>query len=423
MMKRTLGIGAGVMITFLALFMLWQFRIVVMYVVVSLTLAAAFRPMVSRLSGFARRDLLAHVALILEYLLVFGCIGFLLFFTIENAITEIQLLAQTVSAQDAWRLPAWLEGSTFQIALLANLPLLPPPSKLFEALTGAQGELVLPAILGFTLGFGDIVSGSLVIIVMSIYWSINQIHFERLWLSLLPSDQRKQARGIWLTIELNIGEYIRSEVIQSILAGLLLGLGYWLLGSPYPALLALIGALAWFIPVVGALVAVILPLFLGLLTSIQLSLMTTLYTLIVLIALQMWIEPHLFRSKWDNPILTMIIILAMADAFGLFGVLIAPPISAVCQILWNLLFSNRAVSGAAVQVSDLKERQERAWEKIKEMDEPPMALMVSSMERLTRLIEKAEPILQAGLPGEPSGLFQSSQPVSGNGVPSGSIKP
>jgi hypothetical protein len=39
------------------------------------------------------------------------------------------------------------------------------------------------------------------------------------------------------------------------------------------------------------------------------------------------------------------------------------------------------------------------------MDEPPVPLLTSSMERLTRLIEKAEPILQAGLPAEPSGLL------------------
>ncbi len=40
------------------------------------------------------------------------------------------------------------------------------------------------------------------------------------------------------------------------------------------------------------------------------------------------------------------------------------------------------------------------WAEIKEMDEPPLPLVTSSMERLTHLIEKAEPILQAGLLAE-----------------------
>jgi predicted PurR-regulated permease PerM len=263
--------------------------------------------------------------------------------------------------------------------------------------TGSQGQLVLPAVLGFTQGIGGVLSAILVILLLSLYWSINQIHFERLWLSLLPSGQRKQARGIWRTVEPDLGAYIRSEVLQSLLAGLILGLGYWLLGSPYSALLALIGALAWLIPVVGAPLAVILPLLMGMLTSVQLSLFTGLFTLVVLIAMEIWVEPRLFRRRWINPILTLVILLAMADAFGLLGVLVAPPLSVVIQILWSRLVSRRAVLGAAAQVSDLKERQVRVLETIKAMDEPALPLVSSSMERLTHLIERAEPILQAGL--------------------------
>ena len=282
---------------------------------------------------------------------------------------------------------------------------------------------MLPAILGFTQGIGGVVSGVFVVLFLSLYWSINQIHFERLWLSLLPSELRKHARSIWRTIEPDLGAYIRSEVVQSLLAALLLGLGYWLLGSPYPTLLAVIGALAWLIPVVGAALAVILPVLTGLLTSVQLSLSTVLYTLLVLIALRVWIEPRLFRRKWDNPILTLVILLAMADAFGVIGIIVAPPLSTVCQILWNLLISNRLASGAAVQVSDLKERQASLWAAIRKMDELPPPLVISSMERLTDLIEKAEPILQAALPAEPSDLFHSPQPFTGEDGSPISTKP
>jgi predicted PurR-regulated permease PerM len=318
-----------------------------------------------------------------------------------------------------------LEGSSFQQALVARLP---PPSKLFEAVTGEQGQLVLPAILGFTQGIGGVVSGVLVILFLSLYWSINQIHFERLWLSLLPSGQRKQARDIWRTVEPDIGAYIRGQVIQSLLAGLLLGLGYWLLGSPYPALLALAGALACLIPVVGVALAVIPVLLVGLLTGVQLSLFTALYALVVLIALGVWVKPRLFNRRWDNPILTVVLLIALADAFGLVGIIVAPPLSVVCQILWSRLVSHRAVLGAAAQVSDLKERQALVWAAIKAMDEPPLALVTSSMERLTHLIEKAEPILQAGLavaalPAEPSEPIHSPQPVTPEGGPPVSTKP
>jgi predicted PurR-regulated permease PerM len=417
MTKQIIRFGAAIMTTLLALVVLWQFRIVVFYVSISLMLAAALRPLFNRLAG---RGIVVRSAWILLYLVALGSFGFLLFLTGETAINEIQQLAHSVSVQDAWRLPVWLEGSSFQQALVAWLP---PPSKLFEAVTGDQGQLVLPAILGFTQGIGSVVSGVLIILLLSLYWSINQIHFERLWLSLLPSGQRKQARGIWHTIEPDLGAYIRSQVVQSLLAGLLLGLGYWLIGSPYSALLALAGALACLIPVVGAALVVIPVLLVGLLTSVPLSLFTALFAFAVLIALGVWVKPRLFNRRWDNPILTVVLLIALADAFGLVGIIVAPPLSVVCQILWSRLVSRRAVLGAAAQVSDLKERQARVWDTIRAMDEPPLPLVTSSMERLAQLIEKAEPILQAALLAEPSEPFHTPQPVTAEGGPPVSTKP
>jgi predicted PurR-regulated permease PerM len=391
-MKQLVVIGTAVMTTLLALVVLWQFCTVVVYVLISLALAATVRPFVKDLT---RRGLVVRVVLIFLYTVGLVGFGFLIFYVGRFAVSDVQQVAQTLSVQGSWVLPAWLEGSSFQYTLLSWLP---TPEELFEAVTGERGQLVLPAVLGLTEGIGGIASGVFLVLILSIYWSINQVHFERLWLSLLPAEQRKQARDVWRTIEPDLGVYIRSEIVQSLLAAVLLGLGYWLLGSQYPALMALVGALAWLIPVVGAPLAIILPLLMGLLTSVQLSLFTILYTLVVLIALQVWVEPRLFKRKWDNPILTLVILLAMADAFGLPGILAAPPVSAVCQILWSLLANNRLNAGAAVQISDLKERQVRLWAVIQEMEEPPPPLVTSSMERLANLIEKAEPLLPVVLP-------------------------
>ncbi len=404
MTKQLLGYGVAVMTALLALVVLWQFHIAVVYVLVSLMLAAALRPLVNRLGG---RRFMARAAWILLYLVILGCFGFLLFLTVQTATREIQQLAQSVSVQDAWRLPTWLEGSSLQQALVARLP---PPSQIFEAVTGSQGQLVLPAILGFTQGLGGFVSGAFVILFLSIYWSINQVHFERLWLSLLPSGQRKQTRDIWRTIEPDMGAYIRSQAVQSLLTGLLLGLGYWLLGSPYPALLGLAGALASLIPVVGAVLAIIPPLLVGLLTSVQQSIFTVLYAVVVLVVMGVWAKPRLFNRPWDNHILTVVLLIALANAFGLVGIILAPLVSIVCQILWSRLVAHRAVSGAAAQVSDLIERQEHVWDTIRAMDGPPMPLLTSSMERLNSLIVKAEPILQGALPTEPS---EPSLPMTG----------
>jgi putative permease len=387
MTKQIVWMGTAVMATLLALALLWQFRLVVVYVLFSLALAAAIGPLVKRLTG---KSLAVRLTMILLSLLALGGFALLLVLSGGVVVREIQQLTHQVSVQDTWQQPAWLQGSAFQQLLDTRLP---PPSDLFSALIGDEGQLVLPAALGFTRGIFTVLSGGLVVLFLSLYWSMDQIHFERLWLSLLPPEQRSRMRDIWQTVESDLGAYIRSEVGQSLLAALLLGLGFWVLGSPYPTLLALTGALALLIPLVGVILVVLPPLLLGLLSSVPLSLGTAVFALIVVVSLKVWIEPRLSSRRQYNPMVTLVIVIALADAFGLIGIVAAPPLSAVCQILWSRLVSNRAVSGAAARVSDLKERQAQIWATIEAMDEPPL-LVTSSMERLTDLIEQAEPALQ-----------------------------
>jgi len=387
MTKQLLIIATAVMTTLLALLALWQFRIVVVFVLISLVLAATVRPISRRET---RKSFGTRMLLGLQYVVVLFVVVMLIFIIGKFLFEDFQQLAEALALQNTWVIPAWLEGGWFEQTFIRWLP---TPDKLFLAFL-SQRQLVLDTVLSITQGLGGFISAFLVIFFLSVYWGINQNHFERLWLSLLPSQHRRHARYIWRTVDYEIGAYTRSEIIQSVLAAILLGVGYWLLGSPYPTLLAVTGAIAWLVPVVGAILAIVLPFALGLLTSTQLSLVTVFYTLLVLIALQVWIEPRLFRLKWDNPVLTFVILLAMADAFGLVGIIIAPYISAVFHILWRMIMSERLASGTATRILDLREQHDRLQAVIdREMQGPPPPLVISSMERLRDLIDKAEPIL------------------------------
>ena len=76
MTRQIIRIGAAVMITLLALGLLWQFRTAAVYVLISLILAAALRPLVNRLVG---RRFFVRMAWILFYLVALVSFGFLAF--------------------------------------------------------------------------------------------------------------------------------------------------------------------------------------------------------------------------------------------------------------------------------------------------------------------------------------------------------
>ena len=393
MSKNLVRISVAVLTTILVLLVLWQFRTAVVYVLLSLMLAASIRPLFSRLAG---KRLIMRLVWIFAYILVAGSLGFLFFLVFRESGSELQRLAESVSVKDKWNFSLWADSS-IQQSLISRLP---SPSVLFQAIIGNNGELVIPALLGIAQGIGGVFAAIAIIVILSIYWGINQIHFERLWLSLLPSGQRTRARGIWRTIEPEIGRYIQGQLFQSLLAGVLFGVGYWLLGSPYPVLLALIGALACLVPVVGAVLALLSPLLVGLLTSVPLSLFLGLYTFIILIAILIWVKPRLANRRWNNPILTVILLIGLAEAFGIIGILIAPPLSVVCQVLWRRLVSHRVAAGASAQLSDLHERLSRLRETIGTLDDPQLPLVTSTMERISNLIAEADPVLMTGSPME-----------------------
>ena len=87
MTKQLVIIGTAVMTTLLALAALWQFRIVVVYVLISLALAATVRPFVRSES---RRNLGTRLLLILVYLLSLGIFGLLIFLVGRLLIGDLQ---------------------------------------------------------------------------------------------------------------------------------------------------------------------------------------------------------------------------------------------------------------------------------------------------------------------------------------------
>ncbi len=336
--------------------------------------------------------------------------GYFLFIVIGAASSQLQVLGESVSVQDNWILPLW-SGSAFQKTVLS---ILPPPSVLFQAIIGNEGELVIPALLGIAQGIGGLIAAIAIILILSIYWGIDQVHFERLWLSLMPSDQRKSVRSIWRIIEPEIGSYIRGQFIHSLLIGLVLCLGYWLLGSPYSVILALIGALFCLIPVVGAALAIIPPLLVGMMISVQHSLFMALFTIVILVSFIILVKPRLVNRRWENPILTVIFLIALADAFGIFGILIAPPLSIICQILWSSLVSHPVEASTGTQITDLKERLATLRETINIMEGPHLPLVTSSVERIASLIDSAEPLINAATP---AGTPDSEVKERNTGVP------
>jgi predicted PurR-regulated permease PerM len=385
-MKRLAGYTALVLATLLGAALLWEFRGVLLMFAFSLAIAAALRPLVDRQieRGWSRG---------LSILLVYG-LSFGLFFAIgwslgPTLLDELRRTADNFVLQYDRLYANWPAGTTFQQAVVAQLP---PPSELYAAITGPRGEAMVQSVLGVTANVFQSASQMLVAIFLSLYWAIDQVRFERLWLTLLPAERRARAREIWRAVETGVGTYIRSELTQSLLAGVLLGLGYRLLNLEYPALLAAVSVLAWLVPWLGVALGLVPVILVGLAASPLMAILAAFYTLVVFIVLEFVVEPRLLNRRQYNSLLLALVVLTLGEEFGLVGVLIAPPLSVALQILGTHLLtpaSTPAVKPLDEQFTVLAERLASVRALLTRTDNEPEPQVVSMVERLDALLEKA----------------------------------
>jgi putative permease len=385
-MKRLAWLTAIILATLTAALLFWEFRAAVVLFIVSLVIAATVRPLVD---WFAARRLPRGLALLFTYLVCVGFIIALLVILSGPLLTDLQQLTKDVTSGYEQLRAQWPNGTPFQKSLAQQLP---AASDLYAAITGPQGSTLVQTALGLTLGSFDLLGQLLISLVLSIYWSTDQEHFKRLWVSLLPVEMRARSREIWQNMETGLGGYLRSELIQSVLALILLSIGYQLLGLRYPAALALIGTIGWLIPWVGILIVVIPAVLVALSISPLLALLTAVFAIGVLVFLEFVVEPRLFNRWRFSSLLVVIVVLVMVDQLGLIGILIAPPLAAVIQIFASQLFRpamQPATPQAEQPISVLEERLQSIQSRLAGQPEPPPPELTSLVDRLTQLIGKA----------------------------------
>ena len=392
-MKRLAVLTLTVAATLIGAVLLWQFRTAIILFALSLALAGTLRPLVEFLA--ARRwprplALLGVYGLSLVLVLVIGGL------VVSLLLNELGHATDQFIAGYAFISAHWPSGTAFEQALIHWLP---PPASLVATASGPGGVAVATALFGATSNLLEAFGQLAIVVVMSLYWGIDQAHFERLWLSILPAGERARARELWRAIETGVGAYIRSELVQCVLAGLLLGVGYRLAGLPYPTLLAVVSALVLLIPWLGAALGMAPVLLVGWVAGPVVAILASLYTLLVFVGLQYSVEPRLYVRRQHSSLLIAILAICLGQAYGVLGLLAAPPLAAALEILVGhlLVMPGRVVGEVTTAVDEryagLEQRMASLTSTLNLAPEPPAAHMASLVTRLQGLLAEAGPAL------------------------------
>ncbi|MCA0756349.1 AI-2E family transporter [Paenibacillus sp. N4] len=155
----------------------------------------------------------------------------------------------------------------------------------------------------------------------------------------LPNKLQPQSKRIMAEMNSQISSYIRGQIIVSFCIGLLLYIGYLIIGLEYSLVLALVAACTSIIPYLGPAIAITPALVVAMVTSpVMLLKMIVIWTIVQLIEGK-FISPQIMgKSLQIHPITIIFVILTAGNLFGIVGIILAVPGYAVLKVFATHLF-------------------------------------------------------------------------------------
>ncbi len=162
-----------------------------------------------------------------------------------------------------------------------------------------------------------------------------------LYLLLGGARQNGRAGGVWAEVETQIEHYIVTKALISLATGVLVGLTLAVLGVELALVFGLLACLLNFIPSVGSIIATLLPVPVVVVSP---DISTTTATLAILlpsliqIIIGNIIEPKVMGEALDlHPIVILMTLIVWGMLWGVVGMLLATPMTAILKILFERL--------------------------------------------------------------------------------------
>lgn len=177
--------------------------------------------------------------------------------------------------------------------------------------------------------------GNFVLIVfIGIYGALDPDRYCKGLIALLAPSARARGHEVVANVVDRLRSWLAAQLMAMAIVGVLTGSGLWLVGVPLPLLLGLIAALLAFIPNIGPIAAAV-P---GLLLAASGGAQAVLWTLGVYVGVQTLesylVTPLLQQEKVSIPPAFVIAVqLLMGVLFGLLGLALAMPLTALAMSL------------------------------------------------------------------------------------------
>jgi putative permease len=152
----------------------------------------------------------------------------------------------------------------------------------------------------------------------------------------LPRRHRSVLLEIGREVNESIGGYLKGQLIVSLIVAILSTAALMVLEVDYAIFNGIFAGLASILPFIGVIIATIPPLFFAYLKFHSgIVLLQVIASFAAIYFLEGYlVKPLVFKRSMDlNPLLTIIVVMALGELFGFWGIILALPIAAAVKIV------------------------------------------------------------------------------------------
>lgn len=158
--------------------------------------------------------------------------------------------------------------------------------------------------------------------------------FERAIIACVPRTHRKHVISMCREIDIALGSYIRGQCYVCIIIGILAYVGYWLIGIPYPLLLAVFVAVFNIIPYLGPYFGAGPALIVAMTISFKMVMFVIVVNTVCQIIEGNIISPQIVgKTLHMHPLSIIFALLVGGELAGIVGLILAVPFYAVVKVI------------------------------------------------------------------------------------------
>ena len=155
----------------------------------------------------------------------------------------------------------------------------------------------------------------------------------------MPPKFRKDFHDLLEKMSVQVGSYIQGQIIVSFCIGVLLLIGYSIIGLKYPLVLASIAAVTSVVPYLGPTIAISPAIVIAIITSPWMLLKLVIVWTLVQFFEGHFISPNVMgKHSKIHPLTIIFILLCAGNLMNVVGVIIGIPLYAVLKVLVSHIF-------------------------------------------------------------------------------------